>query len=522
MSEQMLNSEQMLKEAEQRLATGDRNGAAKLFLSVLQADSGNVIALTQLSSLHLQSGRHNEARALVARALGQDLRVPAYAMHLGRALVSIGDSSTFLELVSQLPPSMWDSAMSLGVVAQQLVLVGANDLADPFVDEALRREPRNPQALHLKATLDVFFGRLDAASEHAQACLATEPHTAGAHWLLSRLRLPNAQQRVANIRSILAEASVSDEDRVWLWYAIHNELHDAKDWEGAWEALSQACHIKRTLLRHDADATRAMLAALRGTTREELRETDGWIDPTLSPIFIVGMHRSGTTLMERIVSGHSTARAGGETYDFTTALRRECGLHFRGTLHEHAVVCRSRFRFEQIGRRYCDAIRWRAAGHSRVTDKLPSNYLNIGLIARALPSAKIIHMRRDPMDVGFSNLRTLFADAAPYSYDQADFVAYYREYERLMAHWREVLPEGRMLDVEYQRLVDNPEAEAMRVCDFLEIPFEPAMLDIGSRTDAVATASSVMMRDGIRKDRGAVWRPYASYLGPLMEAFGSA
>jgi hypothetical protein len=161
---------------------------------------------------------------------------------------------------------------------------------------------------------------------------------------------------------------------------------------------------------------------------------------------------------------------------------------------------------------------WRAAGKPYVTDKLPSNYFNVGFIARALPESRFIHLVRDPIDVGFSSLRTLFSHAAPYSYAQQDFIAHHHRYRELMSSWHARLP-GRIMDVRYDDLVREPESMARQMAEFVGLDFEPGMIQLETRTGAVATASSVMMRDGIRKDRGKIWKPYERHLAPLIQAF---
>src|SRR5690606_19371322 len=147
--------------------------------------------------------------------------------------------------------------------------------------------------------------------------------------------------------------------------------------------------------------------------------------------------------------------------------------------------------YRALGADFLRRIAWRAGGSPMVTDKLPSNYYMVGFIARALPHARFIHLNRDPIDVGLSSLRTLFSHAATYSYGQEDYVHHYRNYRRFMDHWRQLLPD-RILDVQYQDLVDRPEETAARMAAFCGLDYEPAMVSIEQRKDAVSTASSVM------------------------------
>ena len=150
---------------------------------------------------------------------------------------------------------------------------------------------------------------------------------------------------------------------------------------------------------------------------------------------------------------------------------------------------------------------------------MPSNFLNIGFICSALPQARILHMVRDPMEVCFSNLRELFAEANPYSYDQRELAAFYLQYQRLMVHWRRQW-DGRILDIDYRELTRDPEAVMRRVTAFCGLEFDASMLDIGARTRGVATASAVQVRQGIVAREKPKWAPYAEYLAPLRQALG--
>jgi hypothetical protein len=169
-----------------------------------------------------------------------------------------------------------------------------------------------------------------------------------------------------------------------------------------------------------------------------------------------------------------------------------------------------------IGRGFLEAMHWRARGKPFVTEKLNPNFILAGQIAKALPQAKLLHMRRDPADTCFSNLRTLFTTEAAYSYDQIEIADYYKAYSDLMGHWREVMPD-RILDIGYDRLVEQPETEATRVAEHCGLRFKPEMLDIGGERGMVATASSNQVRQGILKDRGRAWKPYERHVAPMLD-----
>ena len=507
-----------LRRADVYMASNQADQAMVSLMAATEANPDHVETRLRIADIQLAADRHNLARDQVMRALSGYIESPRVAVELVRRLNKISESSTIIEIAKQLPTTMWESATSLSEMAQQLSIIGAHELADEFAKAAVARDPRHPPSLSVMARMDVFYGRLAEAAEHAERCLAIIPDEPGTHWLLSRLRLPDAGRRIDRLEAIIAR---TQEQGVLgsLAYALHNELHDQKDYARSWDALAMACRAKRQQLGYTPAESDALFDSLHQWTAAEGAINDGFVDPTLQPIFVVGMHRSGTTLSERIISGHSRVAAGGETYDITAALRRASGLHCRLETDRRIVEARAGFDYRRMGQEYLDSMRWRTGGAPCITDKLPSNFLNIGFIARALPQARIIRLRRDPIDVGLSNLRTLFSTAAGYSYDQMDFVHYFNRYEKLMEHWHAVFP-GRILDVEYNDLVAEPEAMARRMAEFCGLDFEPAMVKIEERSDAVATASSVMMRDGIRKDRGKVWKAYEQPLQPMIQAFG--
>lgn len=507
-----------LRRADLYMASQSPDEALASLVAASDANPDHVETRLRIADMHIAAGRHNDGRDQVMRALTGYIESPRVAVELVKRLGKINESGTILDIARQLPVPMWESAKSLAEMAHQLSLVGAHSVAEEFAKAAVARDPRHPPSLSVMARLDEFFGRIDQAAEHAERCLEISPDDPGTHWLLSRLRRPHAGPRIERIEALVARTRDSAA-LAHLGYALHNELHDQKEFGRSWDALMLGCRNKLATVGYRPAETQALFGALHEWTAEEAALQDGFLDSAVTPVFVVGMHRSGTTLAERIISGHSSVAAGGETYDVTAALRRASGVHCRGENDERIVRARAGFDYRRIGREYLESMRWRVAGSPLVTDKLPSNFLNIGFIARALPQARFIRLRRDPIDVGFSNLRTLFGTGSGYSYDQMDFVDYFQRYEKLMAHWHAIMP-GRILDVEYDDLVADPAGVASRMAGFCGLAFEPAMVKIEERSDAVATASSVMMRDGIRRDRGKIWKAYEQPLQPMVRALG--
>lgn len=501
--------------AESYLAAGHADAAANSLEAVLAEHPGHVPALLKLSALHLIAGRYTPAFELTMRASREPIASPGLALQLIGQMVAIGQSAIVIDICKQLPPPMWDSANSLASVAQNLSRIGEHRLARDYARAAVAMDPQHPPSLYMSANLEVYFGETQLAAQQLERCIALAPQIVDAHWLLSRLRQPDAPARIERIERQLTQVS-SGEDEAFLAYALHNELHDARDYPRAWAALDRACRAKRKVLNYDPALTQRLFERLKDWSAAEIANAHGTDDQALTPIFVVGIHRSGTTLIERILGGHSQVQAAGETYDFPTQLRAATGFYRPTVADERIVGARGSIDYRKLGDGYLAAMRWRAGGRAYVTDKLPSNFLNLGFIAQALPHARIVHVLRDPIDTGLSNLRTLFTTACPHSYNQREFVDYYGWYRTLMAHWHQIMP-GRILDVDYESVVADPLGAARRMSDFCGLAFEADMIEIQHSIDPVATASSVLVRDGIRRDRSRLWEAYAAQMQPMID-----
>jgi Sulfotransferase family len=236
----------------------------------------------------------------------------------------------------------------------------------------------------------------------------------------------------------------------------------------------------------------------------------------LTPIFIVGLHRSGTSLLERILSGHPDIADAGETYVFSAQLCYSANHMCKQITDEVIATRASNLDYTTIGRGFLDKMRRRSLGKSFITEKQNPNFILLGPIAKALTQAKILHMRRSPIDTCFSNLRMLFTNEAAYSYDQVHMADFYKIYHDMMAHWRAVLPD-RVFDIEYDEMVREPEVQARRIAAHCGLEFHDEMLQVGRNSGVVATASANQIREGIVTNRGGLWRSYERHLSPMID-----
>ncbi|RZA28269.1 MAG: sulfotransferase, partial [Proteobacteria bacterium] len=242
------------------------------------------------------------------------------------------------------------------------------------------------------------------------------------------------------------------------------------------------------------------------------------------PIFVIGMPRSGTTLVERIISSHPMVHSGGELQNFGVCLKRASASTTPSILDLDTIGRCGTLDWERLGSAYIASTR-PGTGHTpRFIDKLPHNFLFLGYIARALPNARIIHLRRNPLDTCVSNFRQLFALTSPfydYSFDLLDTGRYYLMYDQLMRHWDSVLP-GRILEVRYEQIVDSLESSSRRLVDFCGLPWDDACLQFERNEAPVATASAVQVRQPIYRTSLNRWKRYEAQLGELVELLGDA
>ncbi|MBP3983070.1 sulfotransferase [Pseudoxanthomonas helianthi] len=505
----------LLQQAEGFAAAKNWARAIDCYERALQAAPGDAGTLVQLSYVHSLAGHYRLAREYALRAHATGVRAPKVLSELIPRLRTFNAIEEMQDCIARLLPMSGIPIPMLIKLGAQLSYANLPGQAIEFLDEAKRADPDFPTTLLARAHVLMYLGRFEEARVDVLRALKRAPEIAQGYWLLTALgKQTAADNHVEQIRRQLLRPGRSPADLALLGFALHKALDDLGEHADAWEALMIGCRAKRAQLAYDRSETQAIFRALHAFPVDAPSRVLEESADELTPIFIVGMHRSGTTLLEQMLSGAKQLRAMGELYDFTAAMRMATDRHCSGVIDRELIRRAQGSDFSEVGRTYLLGMGWRLQGERFFTDKLPSNFLNIGFICQALPHAKILHMVRDPMEVCFSNLRELFSDANPYSYDQADLANFYRHYQELMRHWHATFPE-RVLDVDYSELTRHPERELRRVCDFCGLPFDMAMLDISPRQRGVVTASAVQVREGIVTQPRPKWVPYAQQLEPL-------
>ena len=333
---------------------------------------------------------------------------------------------------------------------------------------------------------------------------------------------------------------LSKTDRLQLDFALGKAYADLKDYDRSFKHLLAGNAAKRASIAYDEASTFALFDRIEATfSRELIAKKSGGGDPSPVPIFVIGMPRSGTTLVEQIIASHPMVYGAGELQTLNDVILTVRGPDGTVLPYPEFASALDAAALRQIGAHYVAEVRRLAEKHpaslpspahggansggvERITDKMPSNYYFAGLIHLALPNAKIIHTVRDPVDTCISCFSKLFSAEQNHTYDLAELGRYYQRYERLMAHWRRVLPAGRILDVRYEDVVADLEREARRIIAYCGLPWDDRCLSFHETDRPVRTASATQVRQPIYNSAVGRWRVYEQHLGPLIAALGLA
>ena len=512
----MSHTELLLSSARRSMAAGDVAGATNQYRKVLESEE-SAEALLHLSNIEFRSNHYRSARDYALRALPAAAGKPALAPSVLLCLRHFEESTAMQRYISQSPflRGMADPR-TLQLVASQLTWLGDQSQAIEFANLAIRLEPNTASLRLARAQMHIFLGQFDAAEDDVNACLRSEPGNPNAYWTLAFLRNWTADRNhVDAINRALKNPSMPALDKARLYCALHKELDDLGDYDAAFAALESACRIRHGELKYDKEATGRLFAKL---SQMPTQETPAVTASEVTPVFVVGMFRSGTTLLEQLMGGHPGVLNAGELHDMAACMRYATDHYFPDIPDLIAIDRAPKVDYQAMGRAYMEGVRWRLdTQHTHITDKWPPNHLNVGFICQAMPQAKVIHMSRDPVETCFSNLRELFAHAAPYSYDQLELADYCNQYRALMRHWHLRFP-GRILEVTYADLTRNTEATMRQVAEFCGFPFTEKLLQPNSQGKSVATASAVQVRGKIIARDVPKWAPYEKYLQPLLGA----
>ncbi len=396
------------------------------------------------------------------------------------------------------------------------------DSAREWLEKALHIAPGDPDILYDLAMVEYRLNLPAESEAHIASLLEQQPFHAPALHLRSALRTQSDEQNhVDDLRRRIAEGPAHPRFIAGVHYALAKELEDLGRYDDAMEALDAGARAYRGTVNYDSDAELSAHEDIRSVFSGE---TLGALAPGYGneqPVFIVGMPRSGTTLVERMLSGHSQLVSIGEFTEFPRLYSKQLQEQFSRDTSRTPSEASLDIDFAELGRAYCQAARELAGKAPGFVDKLPYNFLYCGYILAALPNARLIHVRRNPLDTCYAVYKTLFFGAYRFSYDLDELADYYISYHRQMAHWRAVLP-GRILDVSYEDLVHETEDALRRIIDWCGLPWEASVLDFHRQEGASMTASAMQVRRPVYTDSIGSWRRAEARFAPLKARFEAA
>jgi tetratricopeptide (TPR) repeat protein len=498
-------------------AAGDMAAAGLVYQTIVNLDPTQAIAWVRLSDFQRRADHYRAALACAVRAASVATPNARWKSlpYVTQQLLNFDERDAIGAVIEAADWSHPDVLEQSPVLSQRLWLSDHHHLALRLIDHALTRVPPNHLLFYSRANALRHVGRMLDATQEFERCLALSPHYAFAHWSLAhhqKSTLPGS--RVDRIRQAQAALPQGSQEQIYLGYALFKELDDAGDTGAAWLALEAAARLMRQRTEYDPAREARGIAALRDIELK-LPQAPAPRDEAQVPIFIVGMPRTGTTLLDRILGNHSQVASAGELNAFSRALSWEADHFYDAPSGEQGVQTVAAANPADVGARYLRHTASRHARHRWLIDKNPVNAFNLGFIARALPQAKLIWVRRNPMDTCFSNLKELFSgNAYGYSYDQAELADHYLRFKALGEHWQETLGD-RLHVVDYEDLVADPMKNSEAALSFCGLEFEPGCVDITRNATPVSTASSSQVRQPIHSRGVGAWQKYAKQLEPL-------
>lgn len=504
--------------AQQAILQGNLTDARSRLHALLAQVPRHVPARMLLAGTVLAAGRVREATQELHRAADNLPDDPALVLQVAQTLSRLGETNAARACVQHPSIERTRNGPVLTALGHIYQGMGLNVDALRLMDRAHETGYDGADFRYFHALQLQFNGRLQEAEAEMESCLRLGPTFGRASLSLARIRRQTPESNhVDFLRNRLRTVPRGTEDHAAFEFALYKELEDLGEIDEAWQALARANRVMAGRMPYDAAAEERLFDALMHRFDAEFLAGPAEPLPGPTPIFIVGMPRSGTTLLERVLGSHSQVASPGELTDLPRQLRWVADRQGQALIDEALLQDIVSLDFGLLGRRYLEQSQWRAGDKAFYIDKLPPNFMLVGCIRRALPHARVVHMVRDPMDVCFSNFRAMFGDAYAYSYDLDNLAHHHRQYQRLMAHWRHAAP-GFVIDVSYAELVQDTEAACRRLLDACDLPFEPGCLDHTRNTSSVATLSSAQVRQPIHARGLGEWRRYAAQLEPLRAA----
>lgn len=484
-------------------------------------DANHVEGMRLLARIGIEFGVLEEAEFLLESALAfrpDDVQLRLDYIDALRRRQNFAKARAEAETLYQHDP---DSPVFQSRLAIESMAVGDYDRGLALFDKVLEKLPGDPANLTSKGHALKTTGASAEAIASYRAAIAAKPDHGDAWYALANLKTYRfSDDELARMQAQAARGDLAFMDRVHLAFALGKAHEDRGDFAASFAAYDEGNRLKRAQTRYSADAMSAELARQKEACTPDLfAQQAGAGHDASDPIFILGLPRAGSTLLEQILASHSQVDGTLELPNILALAHRLRGRRVGENLYPQMLHDLSAEQLAKFGHDFITNTRIHRAGAPFFIDKMPNNFRHIGLIHLILPNAKIIDARRDPLDCCFSGFKQLFAEGQEFTYGLTEVGRYYADYVRLMDHWDTVLP-GKVLRVRHEDVLDELEGQTRRMLDYLGLTFEPACLDFHKTARAVRTASSEQVRQPINRKGQGAWKPFEPWLDELKAALG--
>ena len=505
-----------LLEADELLRAGDLAGAERVCNVLLKKEPGNTRVLRMLARIANVDEKYVVAEQLLRRIIAMSPNEHTPHTDLGHFLVEQSRFPEAIEMFEAATTLNESNADNYRLLGDALAVVGRSADALTAYQHALRLYPEDPHSLAGQGHMLRITGNSNDAIACYEKCTLAQPGFGDAWWSLASLKdYRLSVEQVQTIHSQIMSDDLGINSEIAMRFALARAAEERGEYEAAWQDYSLGNSLKRESISHDPEQTERMHDAIIKRFSSDFLGLETPAAASMhTPVFILGMPRSGSTLIDQVLTSHSMVEGAGELphvimLSSTLGRQRPDGLRY-----PEAVSDLTQEQLEALGKAYI----YHSGVHRQLdlpyfTDKMPANFSHIGLIHMMLPKAKIIDVRRHPLGTCLANYRQLYAQGKNQTYDLVELAEYYLEYRRMMDHWQEVLP-GRVLQVNYEEVVADLDGQVRRLLDYCELPWEEACLDFYENTRPVNTASAEQVRQPIYTDAIDFWKHYESQLAP--------
>ena len=483
--------------------------AAALYEEIVELDASHAEALNNLGSSLSHLGRYEEAEQCFRNAMAIKPNFSDPHCNLGvllRQKSYLADSEAHLRRALKLRPNYTDARINLGLT---LVFQGRLRDARACFAKVLKSAPRNVLALFGMGQIAMTEGRFEEAETTYRRIIELKPKMTNAWAALAGTRkMTNADREWFKNAEEIAMSAIHPLEEANLRFAMGKYCDDVQDFAQAFQNFKRGNELLKTAAEDYDRKERSRLIdeSIRVYSRDAIGKIRTAGSSSAKPVFVVGMPRSGTSLAEQIIASHPSAHGAGELHFWAALLSTDAELT-KGNLSEPVRL--------KVADEYLGILQGHSENASRIVNKAPANSDYLGLIYSVFPNARVIYMQRDPIDTCLSCYFQQFLVGINFTFDLSDLVHYYREHQRIMAHWRAVLPPGFILDVPYEELVADPETWSRKMLEFIGLGWDARVLEFHTNRRSVTTASAWQVRQKVYKSSVARWHNYEKFIGPL-------